>query len=121
MGVRGGVKKTIIALLTLGFLACARGATIPHATPEMVDRTIARAVEWLYSKQTKGHWETADKRDPTTKHSSPEGGQWGGRTAIATYALLAADQSPQDARIQEAVKFLRKAEMVGTYAIGLRA
>src|SRR2546421_9495681 len=106
MAVRGGVAKSIIALLTLGFLACARGATIPPATPEQVDKTIARAVEWLYSKQTKGNWETAEKRDPTTKPSNTEGGQWGGRTAIATYALLAADQSPQDARIQEAVTFL---------------
>jgi hypothetical protein len=42
-------------------------------------------------------------------------------TAIATYALLAAGESPQDKRVQQAIEFLRKANITGVYAMGIRA
>ena len=44
----------------------------------------------------------------------------GGYTSIATYALLEAGESPQDSRIQKAVKFLEDAKIDLIYAIGLR-
>src|SRR4051812_37043288 len=92
------LASLLVLLLAPGLLA----ATAPTATPQAIDAAIKRGVEYLYSKQANGHWETADKRDPTTKQWDTEGGQFGGRTALVTYALLAADQSPQNERIIQA-------------------
>jgi hypothetical protein len=48
------------------------------------------------------------------------GGQWGGRTALATLALVVAGESPTDPRIAEATKMLVPADLKGIYALGLR-
>lgn len=102
--------------------ACAWAATPPHATPEMVDEAIKKGADYLFSKQKNGNWEFAEKRDPTTKpYDYNTGGQWGGKTALVTYALLAADVSAQDPRMVQAVNWLRHAELVGTYAVAMRA
>src|SRR4051812_33470963 len=122
MAVRGGVKRTLIALLTFALVAPARGASSTTASPEMIDAAIKKGADYLFGKQKNGNWEFAEKRDPTTKpYDYNTGGQWGGKTALVTYALLAADQSPQDQRMVQAVNWLRRAELVGTYAIGMRA
>mgnify|MGYP005851290669 CR=1 FL=1 len=42
-------------------------------------------------------------------------------TAIATYALLASGENPNDPRIKQAVAFLMEADIVGIYALGMRA
>src|SRR5205814_1217846 len=87
-------------------------AETKHATPEAIDQAIKKGVDYLYSKQKKGNWEFAEKRDPTTKpYDYNTGGQWGGKSGLVTYALLAADQSPQDERILQAVNWLRHAEL----------
>src|SRR4051812_33228674 len=83
------------------------------ATPQQVDEAIKKAKDYLRSKQTKeGHWEGVNevRKD-----------QFGGLTAIATYALLAGGDSPQDEHIKKAVRWLGNAKIEGIYALGLRA
>jgi hypothetical protein len=87
---------------------------------EEVVAAIERARAFLYSQQKEGNWELAPKPQNAVG-SSVKGDQWGGLTAIATYALLASGESPQDARLQPAIEFLRKAEIAGVYALGMRA
>src|SRR3954452_17422681 len=106
MVVRGGFNRFVIVVLSIVLLAGAGAATLPPATPEKIDEAIKKGVEYLYNKQKNGHWENAEKRDPTTKHWDMEGGQFGGRTALVTYALLAADESPQDERLLKAINWL---------------
>ena len=48
------------------------------------------------------------------------GGFLGGYTAVSTYALLAAGESPNDPRIKSAVTFLKHCDMVGVYAVAMR-
>jgi hypothetical protein len=76
-----------------------------------VDAAINKAKAFLRSKQTKdGSW------------TPEEGGtQFGGYTSIATYALLAGGDSPQDEHIKRAVAWLANAKITGIYALGLRA
>lgn len=85
------------------------------ADGQAVNASIRRGIEFIYSKQLDtGTWESA--RTPE------EGGtHFGGRTALATYALLAAGESHVDPRVDRAVRFLRTAKMPGHYSIGLRA
>jgi len=93
----------------------------PGATSAQVQQAIDKAKAFLYSKQAGGNWEVVPQRNPAASHASVEGWQWGGLTSIATYALLAGRESPQDERLVKAVAFLQRADIRGTYALGMRA
>lgn len=103
-----------LTILTLNLPAIA-------ATPEEVEASIRKGVEFLYSRQNNGNWETRATREIGGRNHDTAGGQWGGLTSIATYALLAAGEKPLDPRIVQATDFLRNAEIVGNYALGMRA
>ncbi|MGF1632287.1 MAG: DUF4159 domain-containing protein [Phycisphaerae bacterium] len=88
--------------------------------PDKVDAAVRRNVAWFYERQNaNGGWERSERRDSESVNDFT-GLQWGGRTALVTYALLTAGESPQDPRIQKAVTFLKEAELIGTYAISIR-
>jgi len=93
----------------------------PALNPQQAEQAIKRGVEWLYSRQQNGNWEEVPLPDPDGKDWETRGRQWGGRTAIATYALLAAGQDPKDPRLQKALEFLKESNITGTYAIGMRS
>jgi Domain of unknown function (DUF4159) len=111
-----------ILALTIS-LACPRTFS---ATPDQVQKSIESAKAFLYSQQKPdGTWELVPQR-PTddqikTAQSDILGGQWGGLTALATYALLASGESPQSPKLAPAIKFLQSADIVGTYALGVKA
>lgn len=111
--------RLVAFLLVFGFVfpAVARAAT-----PEQIEESLNRAKEYLYTSQNEqGNWELVGVPDPGAELNVPKGGQWGGRTAIATYALLASGESPRDPRVAKAIDFLKKADIRGIYAVGLRA
>lgn len=116
---RFGAKCIGLILLT----ACAWPTFA--ATPEEVDKAIKKGVEFLYSQQNEQfNWESSPgpDRDARTKgQADPKNGQWGGFSAIATYALLDAGEPWTDKRIRNACEWLNKAPMIGTYAVALRA
>jgi hypothetical protein len=96
----------------------------PAATPDQIDDALHRAKTFLYSKQKKGNWESR-AAGPTTAEvkKSPTGisaGQWGEQTALATYALLAMGEFPQDDKLIPAIKFLQTTKIQGTYAFGAK-
>ncbi|MFI5381192.1 MAG: DUF4159 domain-containing protein [Tepidisphaerales bacterium] len=90
------------------------------ATPEEVEASIERCVRFLYGQQKAGTWEAVPQRDPAAARFDARGWQWGGATALATCALLAAGQDPHDARLKPAIDFLLKEQIVGTYAMGFK-
>jgi hypothetical protein len=91
------------------------------ATAAPVDHTIDKAKQWVYSQMKGDNWEKVANRD--TKASPPDtnGGQWGGLTALSTYALLAAGESTEDPRLAKAINFLLNADISGVYALGMRS
>ncbi|GIW75348.1 MAG: hypothetical protein KatS3mg104_0411 [Phycisphaerae bacterium] len=92
------------------------------ATHEQIQASIERGVRFLYSKQNEfGNWERTQQRPVNTKPSGTDEGQWGGRTSLVTYALLAAGEKPLDPRIVKATDWLRDAPITGHYALGVRA
>ena len=126
------VARACTLALIAALLALAADARA--ATPDAVDAAIKRGTDWLYSRQKNDlQWEEVpyDRRVPDKDREGkvigpllPQGiggGQWGGLTSLSTYALLSSGQSPTDPRIERAVDFLRRADVVGTYALGLRA
>ena len=94
----------------------------PAATAQDVDKAIAAGKKYLYWEMKKGlNWETveAPPADGGPRWST-EGGQWGGRTALSVYALLAAGEDAQDPKLAPAIKWLKTAKIVGTYALSMR-
>jgi len=100
------------------------------ATPEQVEAAIVKAKNYLYAAQKNGTWDVVPR--PAAKGAAAAqagpiddnahvGGQWGGLTAVSTYALLAAGEKHNDPRLQPAIAFLKEAELTGTYAIAMRA
>jgi hypothetical protein len=88
---------------------------------QQVEAAIEKAKAFLYTAQHNGNWEEVDKRDDSAEDYTTKGAQWGGLTALSTYALLAAGENPQSEKIARAVKFLEQAQLTGTYAIAMRA
>ncbi len=111
--------KIIIPGLLVAMLCGLWPASSMAATPAEVDRAIEQAKEYLYSKQRNGNWENSPTRQGNG-NADTSGAQWGGLTSIATYALLAAGESPQEPRLAQAIEFLLDADIIGTYAMGLR-
>ena len=93
------------------------------ATPAQVNAAIEKSIAYLYSMQKpSGRWETADQRAGTSHDViGMQGDTFGGYTALATYALLAAGENPQDPRLQRAISFLADGDIMGIYSIGVRA
>lgn len=116
----------VCTVLLAGF-AFATGMSLNRtaraATPEQVQKAIEKAKEWLYKQQNpKGTWEHVEKPIPDGEKgdADPDARQWGGLTSLATYALLAAEESPQTPKLQNAISFLKTAPIEGIYATGMR-
>jgi hypothetical protein len=111
----------IVSLVLLITVAPLNAPLLAQPSNEQIDRAIQRAKEYLYSQQNEhGNWETTQQREPGGGANTASG-QWGGLTAIATYALLASGESHMDPRLSKAIDFLIRAEMDGIYAVGMRA
>ena len=115
---RDGLIAAMLSLLLL--------PTTPAtaASPEQVDRALEHAKQFVYDRQSNGLWEEHPGQPTAAEIAalphSPLGGQWGGQTALAVYALLAAGESPLSEKLAPAIKFLKSADIKGTYALGLR-
>jgi len=86
--------------LAVALLQCLPATTLA-ATPKEVDNAINKAKAFLFSKQKDGNWESVPvPTDPKTPQHNyyVTGAQWGGLTSLATYALLASGEKPQEQR-----------------------
>src|SRR5436190_9749857 len=107
-------------------LGCVAGSAWAAVTPQQVDAAIKKGVDYLYAQQNKAwNWETSAGPGPNPmvdpNNNDPAMGQWGGRSAIATYALLVAGEDYRDKRLAGAIDWINRAPMIGIYAVGLRA
>ena len=112
-----------MALLTPAVHVAASPAKDFTPTPHNVGEAIKEAKQYLYAQQHEdGRWEKDEAR-VGTDHAhfiEMQGDTFGGYTALATYALLASGENPNDPRIKAAIEFLKHADIVGIYAIAMR-
>ena len=115
----GFATRLVLTAAAMGFLA----GPLHAATPEKIEEAIKKGVDALYKLQNaQGNWEINQTRPgPGVKVDTADGSQFGGKTALATYALLAAGERPLDDRIVKATEWLRTADVIGSYALGVRA
>src|SRR5207302_1425895 len=100
-------RSVLIALL-----AALLARSSPAATPEQVETALQKAKAYLYTQQNpQGTWDKrSDPPDAAMRKAkgfnySIDGGQWGGMTALVTYALVAAGDSAQSDKLIPAVNF----------------
>ena len=90
---------------------------------QQVESALQQAKTFLYSKQKNGNWEPkqAVPKDEDVKKSptSITAGQWGEQTALATYALLAAGESPQTEKLVDPRRMKRGSILINTARGGL--
>ncbi|MEZ6189817.1 MAG: DUF4159 domain-containing protein [Phycisphaerales bacterium] len=103
------MRRIIVILMVLAWASPCPAAV----TSEQLSGAINRMQTYLLSLQ-----------DPATggfdQDHTQGSTQYGGESALVTYALLRSGMSPQEPRIQAAVEHLKKIHMNGTYAISLR-
>ena len=114
------MRWSIRGCIALAVLGLAAGPGWAQAADEWddaaVEQAIKKAVEYLWSRWANGAWEGA--RPAGAGHQAAN---YGGRTALCAYALLAAGVSSQDPKMKQTLDWLAKVEMTGTYATSLRA
>ena len=84
---------------------------------QAVDDAVKAARAYLWSQWSEGHWPEPGPRP----ERRPGRDDHGGKTALCLYALLAAGENHQDARVKKTLEWLASAKMTGTYAVALRA
>jgi Domain of unknown function (DUF4159) len=89
------------------------------ADQKQIIAAINRGVDYLKSQQKDGHWEVVPHRIDGDVFDV-KSGQWSGRTALATWTLLAAGKDESDPAVASAVKFLENEKTEGIYALGIR-
>jgi hypothetical protein len=118
--------RRIVAVILL--LSLAATAARAQSSAAEIEQALKRAKAYLYSIQKGGHWDLPQRAPPAREDARgmmsltdiQNSSQWGGLSALVTYSLLAAGDSPQDPRLAAAIEFLKKAEINGTYALGVR-
>lgn len=112
--------RLILSLMIL--MSVCVGNTLAQApTPKEIEAGIEKGKAFLYSLQKPdGTWERVPaptERPPNNDHDE---GQWGGRTALAVYALLTCGEKATEPRLQKAIQFLHEQPIVGTYALAIK-
>jgi hypothetical protein len=110
------VIVALALILTAPLVVHAGGVTAPQ-----VETAINKAKVFLYAQQKEGNWEIVQKKAGNEGNADLDKAQWGGLTSIVAYALLAAgDDAQANPKLAQAVKFLRAADINGTYALAMR-
>lgn len=133
--INGNVRLRLLLAAALALLPVAqaqgqqdaRSQDLPAARIDVegVNQAIDKAKAFLYSKQkADGTWELSAAPQPKESERVPGQsdvvGQWGGRTAIVVYALLAAGEDAREPKLEKAIQFLKTADLSGVYAVGVR-
>lgn len=116
------VNRVLVRGMLFAGLICLAlsAASTRAATTAQVDEGIKKAVAFLYSQEANGSWEAGPEPAPDAGISDMNGGQFGGQTAIAVYALLCAGENPGDPHITSAINFLVSHPPHGVYAAAAR-
>lgn len=113
---RGRLGAVVWAIL----LPCLITRPVSAGDSRDIEQALSRAKRFLYAQFKDGNWEKSPGQNLESQDKLT-GSQWGGLTALATYALLAAGDNPNaEPRLSDAVTFLKRAKLTGTYALGIR-
>ena len=100
----------VVAMLTaLACLAAPAGA--------VTDEQVGKAIDVIKKKLLSMQAEDGSFEPEKEFHGKNQGGQ----TALVTLALMVSGEPMQNPKIAQAIRYLKKVKMEGTYAVGIRA
>ncbi len=115
----------IVSVVVLLVTVPAGGQSARDWDAEAVEKSVKKAKAYLWSKWSDGHWPEHGKPGlkvfPKDAKARRYKINYGGITALCTYALLAAGEKPQEERMARTLKWLAECDTHGTYARALRA
>jgi len=111
-----------IAAIIAATIAASCGSAIAQSSSSVSDQAVQKAMDksiaYLWSRwNEKTCWDSP----PDPKASDRQKLNYGGYTALATYALLAAGVDPKEERMARSIKRLLELPAEGTYVLSLRA
>lgn len=119
-------RKHIRRWLGTSVFTLAAAAACPGraATPQQVQKAIEKAQKYLLAHRSPdGTWEVAQRPElgtPNDKRLTDyRARQWGGLTAVSTYALLASGMDPRADELKRPIYFLLNANLQSTYTVGI--
>ena len=101
-----------VVLAVAGVLGGWSASAAQAVTAKQIDDVIVKAKAYLYSQFKDDNWEETGSGIVSQNKT--------GATALVTYALLAAGESPGEEHIAKALDYLLHTPTNGTYALGLR-
>jgi hypothetical protein len=109
------------SIITLAAAAACPGRA---ATPQQVQKAIEKAQQFLLTHRSPdGTWEQSPRPELSVTADQKlldfRGRQWGGLTAVSTYALLASGADQRSPEMKTPINFLLTANLQGTYAVGI--
>jgi hypothetical protein len=109
----------LLSALAVPRLALAQAKPAPQWDDAQVEKSIAKAKEFLWSKWSQGHWPEPGR--PGNRDGQGHSVNYGGVTALCTYALLAAGETTKEDRLKQTLEWLAAANVTGVYARAMRA
>ncbi len=109
-------RVVVMFVVLLGLIS---GPASAQVTDQQVRNAIRQGVNALYGMQNgRGTWDEAERPEGAGEPSR----DWGGRTALAVYALLSCGEEWQkNPRMERALEFLKEIDIKGVYSRGIRA
>jgi len=108
------MRKWVACIVTLAVLC---GKPSLAATPDEVQNSIDKAVQYLYAQEKSGNWEVKKKGKRTVYRVSDP---LGGTTVTAVYALLSAGEAADSPQLAPAIAYLQNSQSESVYTIGMR-
>jgi hypothetical protein len=114
---RAGIIATL-ALVLAGGLWCGSAGAQEFSDAD-VEKAVETAKDYLWRNWAEGHWDEIGLED--ANQGAGENVNYGGRTALCAYALLAAGESAQSEKMKKTLEWLCQAKTSGIYARAFRA
>lgn len=114
-----GAATAVMLWAGQAFAQASSGAAAPRpaASPTWDSQRLETAIQKACTYLRK----SLDKEGKCSAEPKPDDIRYGGRTALAVYALLSAEVGQKDPDVRRAVDWLVKQKLTGTYAVSLRA
>ncbi len=113
-----GVRAAVLLALWLPLAAASVARGGEAAYEPAVGKAIDAGRKVLWSQWKDGHWPEVGK--PGKVGVTGEDSNYGGRTALCAYALLACGEKPDEPRVKQTLEWLAACDMVGVYARSMR-
>jgi hypothetical protein len=105
------IRLAIIGIALGWAFAVGQPARAQEFSDAQVEKAVDKAKDYLWRNWAGGHWDEIGLED--ANQGAGENVNYGGRTALCAYALLAAGESAQSEKMKQTLEWLCQAKTSG--------